>query len=114
MQYSVQRVDKAVVFMLEGKLLNEQQTAAVRDRIMEELAEEEKRFILDLKGIDFVNSACLNFLVSVNNKITEQGGKMILCNVSEQLKKLLFVTRLESFFKIAGRTGEALGMLNAS
>jgi anti-sigma B factor antagonist len=112
MQFSVQRIDQTVVFMLEGKLLNEQQTAIIRDRIGEELVSQRKKFILDLKGIEFVNSACLNFLVAAKNKIDEQGGRVILCNASDQLRRLLSVTRLDSFFKIAGRTNDALGMLN--
>ena len=112
MQYNVQRVDQAVVFMLGGKVLNEQQTAAIREKLSHEIAGNQKKFIFDLKDVEFVNSACLNFLVSAKNKITASGGKIILCNVSDQLKKLLNMTRLASFFLVAGRTAEAVALLN--
>lgn len=114
MKYSVQKIDKAVIIMLEGKLLNEQQTAGVRNRIITELLDQQKKFIFDLKGIEFVNSACLNFLVSAKNKISEHSGEVVLCNVSEQLKKLLSMTRLESFFNVANRTADAILILNYS
>ena len=114
MQYNVQRVDQAIVFMLEGKVLNEQQTTPIREKIMAELSGHQRKFIFDLKGIQFVNSACLNFLVSAKNKIAEQGGKMVICNLSDQLKKLLTMTRLESFFQTAGRTSDAIALLNGA
>lgn len=114
MQYNVQKIDQAVIFMLEGKLLNEQQTAPLRDRISAELADVQKKFVFDLKDIEFVNSACLNFLVSARNKIADQGGQLVLCNVSDQLKKLLAMTRLESYFSLAGRTADAINLLNQS
>lgn len=112
MNYNVQKVDTATVFMLEGKLLNEQQTTPIREKISAELSGSQKKFIFDLKGIEFVNSACLNFLVSARNRITEQGGEVVLCNVSDQLKKLLTLTRLQSLFKIAGKTSDAISLLN--
>ncbi len=112
MQFNVQIVGQAIILMLEGKLMNEQQTARIRDRISADLAGKEKHFIFDLKQLEFVNSACLNFLVSSKNKITEQGGELVLCNVSDQLKKLLAMTRLESYFKITGRTADAIDLLN--
>lgn len=114
MQYSIQKIDHAVIMMLEGKLMNEQQTAHIRNRIAADLSDNERRFIFDLKGLEFVNSACLNFLVSARNKIMEQNGEVVLCNVSEQLKKLLTMTRLESYFRIAGRTADAIELLNQS
>ena len=112
MEYSVQKVDQALVFMLEGKLLNEQQTTAIREKIATELLSNQKKFIFDLKDIEFVNSSCLNFLVSAKNKIVGQGGSLILCNASDQLKKLLIMTRLESYFQVADRTSDAVTILN--
>ncbi|MBK9732001.1 MAG: STAS domain-containing protein [Chitinophagaceae bacterium] len=112
MQFSVQKVDQSIIMMLEGKLMNEQQTSKIRDRISSGLSDNEKKFIFDLKSLEFVNSACLNFLVSSRNRIVDQGGDIVLCNVSDQLRKLLTMTRLESYFKIAGRTADAIAILN--
>ena len=111
MQFRMQRVENNVVIMIEGKLLSEQETAPIRDQINNELNNGTQKFIFDLKGIEFVNSACLNFLVSSKNLIAGRNGKIVLCNVSDQLRKLLMVTKLETFFPIAGRTAEAIAMM---
>jgi anti-sigma B factor antagonist len=112
MQFRMQRIENNIVIMIEGKLLSEQETAPIREQINHELTQGSQKFIFDLKGIEFVNSACLNFLVSSKNLIVGRNGRIILCNVSDQLKKLLAVTKLESFFPMAARTSDAIAMLN--
>ena len=111
MDFKMQRVEDVVVMMIEGKLLSEQETSSIRDQIIKDLNSGNMKFIFDLKGIVFVNSACLNFLVSSKNLIAGKNGTLVLCNVNDQLKKLLTLTKLESFFTIAGRTADALEML---
>ncbi|MBA3648372.1 MAG: STAS domain-containing protein [Chitinophagales bacterium] len=98
--------------MVEGKILSEQQTAVLRERIEKELILNQKKFILDLKSLQFVNSVCLNFLISAKIKIAEKGAQVVLCNVSDQLRKLLVMTKLEHYFQIASRTADALNLLN--
>jgi len=111
MQFKTQEVADAVVLMIEGKLLSERETAPIRDQISSDLDSGKKKFIFDLKGIEFVNSACLNFLVSSRNLIAGKNGKIVLCNVPDQLKKLLVVTKLESFFIMAEKTEDALEII---
>ena len=111
MQFKTQKVENVTVMMIEGKLLAEQETSKVKDHITGELGSGQQKFIFDLKGIEFVNSACLNFLVSSKNLIATKNGSLVLCNVPDQLHKLLMVTKLDAFFTTAGRTAEAVEML---
>jgi anti-anti-sigma factor len=111
MQFKTQQVDDVLVLMIEGKLLSEQETAGIKEQISNGLDGAQKKFIFDLKGIEFVNSACLNFLVSSKTMVSGKSGQMVLCNLPEQLKKLLTVTKLESFFTTANKTSDALDVL---
>ncbi|MEO5674798.1 MAG: STAS domain-containing protein [Chitinophagales bacterium] len=111
MQYRIQRIEKAIVLMIEGKLLSEHETTPMRDQIINELKNGIIKFIIDLKDVEFVNSAFLNFLVSAKKLVTAQKGMIVLCNVPEQLKKLLSITKLESFFYTANRTSDAIAIL---
>ncbi len=113
MHFRTQRVEGAMVVMIEGKLLSEQETAPIREQINSELAKGQQKFIYDLKDVEFVNSACLNFLVSTRNLIAGKNGNVVLCNVPDQLKKLLTVTKLESFFSIRSRTADAVDLLRS-
>jgi len=114
MQYRTQQIDDVLVMMIEGKLLSEQETSGIKTQMNDGLHRNQKKFIFDLKGIEFVNSACLNFLVSTRNLVSSQGGVMVLCNMPEQLKKLLTVTKLEAFFTTANKTSDALDVLRSS
>ena len=57
MQYKLQRVEEVVVIMLEGKLLSEQETSAIKTNIADELTGGKMKFIIDLKGIEFPPSS---------------------------------------------------------
>jgi anti-sigma B factor antagonist len=113
MQFKTQQVDDVTVLMIEGKLLSEQETSGIKNQILQGLEHNQRKYIFDLKGIEFVNSACLNFLVSSKGIVSSKGGHMVLCNLPDQLKKLLVVTKLETFFSTAAKTGDALEMLRA-
>ncbi len=67
------------------------------ERLIEDGA---KEFIVDLSDIDFINSTGLSFLVSVLTKTRNIGGETSLLHVSEQVSKLLVITKLQSFFNI--------------
>lgn len=111
MQFKMQQVDDVSVLMIEGKLLSEQETSGIKEQISQGLNNNQKKYIFDLKGIEFVNSACLNFLVSSKGLVSAKGGQMVICNMPDQLRKLLVVTKLESFFTTANKTADALDLL---
>lgn len=114
MQFKTQQIDDVTVLMIEGKLLSEQETSGIKEQLNNGLGSNQKKYIFDLKGIEFVNSACLNFLVSSKSLVTAKGGRMVLCNMPDQLKKLLVVTKLESFFTTANMTADALDVLRTA
>lgn len=91
--------------------MKEQDTAELRMWLQEQLNGTLAKVIIDLKGVDFVNSACLNLLVYARNLVTQHQGHLVLCNVPDQLRRLLEITKLTDMFSIAGRTSEAMDMI---
>ena len=55
MQYKLQRVEDVVVVMLEGKLLSEQETAAIKTNIADELTGGKMKFIIEEVPIIFMD-----------------------------------------------------------
>ncbi|MGZ4110405.1 MAG: STAS domain-containing protein, partial [Actinomycetota bacterium] len=47
--------------------------------------------ILDLSGVEFMDSACLHVLVQARGQLTENGGSLILRNPSTVAHRLLTV-----------------------
>lgn len=97
--------------MPEGRILKEQDTVELRQWLQSAVDHNSSKVIFDLKGLEFVNSSCLNLLVYCRNLIMERNGQLVLCNVPRQLHHLLQITKLADLFPIAERTAEAMAML---
>ena len=66
---------------------------------------DEKRIILDLKNVPFMDSAGLGTLVTLYVSGRSRGSKIELTNLSNALRTLLGMTNLLSLFEHAGRYG---------
>ena len=64
------------------------------------------RVVLDLAGVEFVDSSGLGALIHMH-KTLEPLGRLVLCNVDPRVAQLFKVTRLERVFAIATTEAEA-------
>lgn len=58
-------------------------------------------FVVDLSKLNLVNSVGLNFLLSLFSKTKQQGGEIILTNVSRKIKQVLEMTKLSNVFRVS-------------
>lgn len=111
MIFSVQPHGQIPVYILEGKIFTEGQTTEFKTEIENKIKEGIINFVFDLSRITFVNSAGLNFLLSVLTKVRLAEGEAIICSVPSQMEKLLVITKLHSFFRTAPTIDVAIGMI---
>jgi anti-sigma B factor antagonist len=64
------------------------------------------RVVLDLGGVDFVDSSGLGALIHMH-KTFEGRGRLALCNLDPKVAQLFKVTRLQRVFAIASTPDEA-------
>lgn len=88
-------------------------TSGVADRVRSALSQGERRFLLDLGRVRYVDSTGLGDLVQAHAVVQNHGGVMKLLNVTKRLNDLLIVTRLLTVFDCYDDEGEALRSLNA-
>lgn len=67
--------------------------------------------VLDFDGVRFVNSSNLAKLLKLRKKMAADGGKLILCNVGDQVWGALMVTGLEKLFTVSDNVATALATL---
>ncbi len=97
------RTDDAVIVECHGKLTFEH-APQLRNKVRT-LMLEEKRIILDLKQVPFMDSSGLGTLVTLYVSGRTRNCKLELTNVSGALRTLLGMTNLLSLFEQAGRYG---------
>lgn len=90
--------DGILTISLEGNLLGETSNAPVMELLTGNLTQGNKKVLLDLSQLKFINSTGLGMLLTAVSKTRNAGGELVLCNAPEQMRKLLQITKLESVF----------------
>lgn len=84
----------------------------LRERIDAIVENGENHLVLDLAGVDFIDSTGLGVLVSGHNKAREAGGRLdLVCNV-DRIIKLMRITGLDDVFVIHQSVAEAVSPQN--
>ena len=56
--------------------------------------------ILDLDGLDFIDSSGIGFLIKIQKYISRHGGGCILCNLPVNVRQMLSITKVMPLFQI--------------
>src|SRR5688500_7408996 len=90
--------DGVLVITLEGNLLGEHTNNPVLEKLKEEIEKGNKKILLNLSDVKFVNSTGLGMLLTAVTKTRSAGGELTLSNLTDQMKKPLQMTKLENIF----------------
>lgn len=64
-------------------------------------SESAKEIVVDLKRATYVDSAALGMLLAMKEKLGSRVGRISITHCSEQVKKVLLLTKLDRFFNIS-------------
>ena len=78
------------------------------DLLYEFIEQDKKQFIVDLSAVDWMNSTGLGILISGYTTLRNNGGKLKLANVTEKIKTLLVITKLDPVFESYDSIAEAI------
>ena len=64
--------------------------------------------LLNFGNVEYMSSAALGKLITLNKKVQAAGGKLILCNIDPQIREVFEITKLDKLFVICGDEQEGL------
>lgn len=101
--------DVTVVNFVDRKILDEQNIQAIGEQLFS-LVEQEgvKKMLLNFGNVEYLSSAALGKLITLNKKVASSGGKLVLCNIKSDIYEVFEITRLDKLFKIKKDEQEAL------
>ncbi|TVP75511.1 MAG: anti-sigma factor antagonist [Gemmatimonadales bacterium] len=107
MAFKVNREGDVVVVDVDGQLIvgNRQE---LKQRVLDEVEEGERKFLVDFSRTGYIDSSGLGVLVSLSKKIREQGGELRLASLNEDLRTLFELTKLDTLFRISDTREEGL------
>jgi anti-anti-sigma factor len=64
--------------------------------------------VIDLAQGDYLGTSMLGAMVKLWKRVSQRGGRLALCNVSESITQVLRVTKLQTVWPIYGSREQAL------
>ncbi|HUN66443.1 MAG TPA: STAS domain-containing protein [Bacteroidota bacterium] len=86
------------VLNFKGDLLGEPDTTKIREKIDSLLGDNLKKIIIDLGGVNYMNSSGLGSLISVLNRVRASEGQLSLAQVGGKVQNLFMITQLVKVF----------------
>lgn len=106
-------VDGVSILDLSGKIVLGEGDGQIRDRIKDLLADGQKRILLNLGEVNYVDSAGLGALISSYTTTKRQGGQLKLVNLTKRIQDLLAITKLITVFETYDNEAEAIASFAA-
>ena len=100
--------DEVAVLTLKGDLLGEPDTTKVRDKVHSLVGDGMKHVVMDLGGLNYINSAGLGTLISTLTTMRNAGGDLRLACVGDKVQNLFVITQLVKVFETFETVDRAL------
>lgn len=97
----------SLIVRIEGEL-NLYTTPALRDILEKIINEGISKILLDLEKLLYVDSSGLGALLGFQSQLNKKAGFLRLCAVSENVDKVLEMTKLKQIMKISDTLEEAI------
>jgi anti-anti-sigma factor len=108
MNLTTESYGHAVILNLKGEL-TEDSLVALRQAADHHLSGGEVvDLVLNLEQVPLVDSACLEYLLDLQDKLAERFGQVKLTNCDSNVTKILEITRLTTSFEILRDVAEAV------
>ena len=100
MKSNSRRVDGVTIMDLSGRITLGEGSVMLRDQIRELLGKGEKKILLNLGDVTYIDSSGIGELVSAFTTVRNQGGELKLLNLTKKVHDLLQITKLYTVFDV--------------
>ncbi|HVH89120.1 MAG TPA: STAS domain-containing protein [Terriglobales bacterium] len=100
MKSNSRRVDGVTIMDLSGRITLGEGSVLLRDQIRELLGKGEKKILLNLGDVTYIDSSGIGELVSAFTTVRNQGGELKLLNLTKKVHDLLQITKLYTVFDV--------------
>jgi anti-sigma B factor antagonist len=106
-------VGEVTVIDMDGRITLGEGSNLLRDLISANLDSGHKKIVMNLAGINYIDSTGLGELVSGYRQVKSQGGELKLLNLNKKVSDLLQITKLYTVFDIHNDEAQAVGSFHS-
>ena len=107
MNIKQERLGDALVCVLEGEV-NISTSPELRKAFEVIIKSNEKKVLIDFSKVAYIDSSGLATLIEMLQRLKKSGGKLSFSNMSEKVKNVFEITKLDKLFSIFETREEAL------
>jgi anti-sigma B factor antagonist len=100
-----------MVLQVRGPLTIGEREFGIRRAVRTVLDSGTRAFVVDLDGLTLIDSSGVAEIATTHTTVANRGGRLVLCNVSEKLRDVFVITRLNTVFETHATEAEALAAL---
>jgi len=97
---SIRREGDLTVVRLSGKVLGGHESDELRRELDRVFERGDRRLLVDLSGVPWLNSAGLGILLSAYSRMTEAGGTVRFSGAAERVRRILRTTKLLTVLQV--------------
>ena len=93
--------DVTVVNFTDRKILDEQNIQLIGEQLFNLVDQGNRhKILLNFSNVEYLSSAALGKLITLNKKVQNVKGRLILCNIDPQIYEVFEITKLNKVFNI--------------
>ena len=100
MKSSTRQVDGVSIVDCSGRITLGEGSVILRDTVRELLSKGQKKILLNLGEVTYIDSSGIGELVSAFTTVRNQGGELKLLNLTKKVHDLLQITKLYTVFDV--------------
>jgi anti-sigma B factor antagonist len=97
---STRQVGDVSVVDVAGRITLGEGSTALRDTLRDMVSKNQKKILLNLGEVSYIDSSGIGELVSGFTTVTNSGGQLKLLNLTKRVKDLLQITKLYTVFDV--------------
>ncbi|MDX2154725.1 MAG: STAS domain-containing protein [Bryobacteraceae bacterium] len=97
---TTRQVGDVTVIDAAGRITLGEGSSAFRDTIRDLIAKGDKKILLNLGEVSYIDSSGIGELVSAFTTVTNHGGVLKLLNLTKRVQDLLQITKLFTVFEV--------------
>ena len=109
MKASNRQVNGVTVVDMSGRITLGEGSVILRDTIKDLVGKGQKKILLNLGDVTYIDSSGIGELVSAFTSVRNQGGELKLLNLTKKVHDLLQITKLYTVFDIRDDETAAIG-----
>jgi anti-sigma B factor antagonist len=112
MKASTRQVDGVTIVDLSGRITLGEGSVVLRDTVKDLLGKGQKKILLNLGDVSYIDSSGIGELVSAFTSVRNQGGELKLLHLTKKVHDLLQITKLYTVFDVKDDEATAISAFN--